>query len=108
MDGNGKKSTVEQQRDTQWINFSYAVGALSIDIVENIIVLRPHVMNQPGKTAFLHSGPYLWLLTICKPSCYKACFTQNVKSKLLDNGLTSTSIIDHPWHHFLSAFCRHC
>jgi len=49
MDAKGKKSAAVEQQDTQWINFSYAVGALSIGVVENIIDLRPYVVNQPGK-----------------------------------------------------------
>jgi len=48
MELNDKKPTTEQQ-DTQKIDFNYAVAALSIDVVENIIALRPHVVNQPGK-----------------------------------------------------------
>ena len=44
MELRGKKPN-----DLLWIDFSYAVAALSIDIVENIIALRPHVVTQPGK-----------------------------------------------------------
>ena len=49
MELRGKKPN-----DLLWIDFSYAVAALSIDIVENIIALRPHVVTQPGKN-FVHS-----------------------------------------------------
>jgi len=39
----------EQQRDdVQWIDFSYAVATLSIDVVENIITRHPRLVNQPG------------------------------------------------------------
>ena len=47
MELRGKKSTAEQHGLLR-IDFSYAVAALSIDVVENIIALRPHVVSKPG------------------------------------------------------------
>jgi len=50
MEPRSKKPTATtKQQDLLRIDFSYAVGALPIDIVENIIALRPHIVNQPGK-----------------------------------------------------------
>lgn len=48
----------EQPQDAQWIDFSYAVAALSIDVVEKIVTLHPHVVNQPGKN-FVHSPAFI-------------------------------------------------
>jgi len=48
MEINDKKSTAEPQ-DLLRIDFNYAVGALPIDIVEDIIAVRPHVVSQLGK-----------------------------------------------------------
>ena len=47
MELHGKKSTAEQQ-GLLLLDFSYAVAALSMDVVENIIALRPHAVSQPG------------------------------------------------------------
>jgi len=54
MELSGKNPTIgTEQQDMRWIHFNYAVGALAIDVVENIIALCPHVVNQPGRK--LHS-----------------------------------------------------
>jgi len=49
MELHDKQSTVDQQELLR-IDFSYAVAALSIDVVENIIALRPRVVNHSGKS----------------------------------------------------------
>jgi len=38
-----------EQQELQWMDFNYAVAVLSVDVVENIIALRPLAVNQPGK-----------------------------------------------------------
>jgi len=44
------KPTSDQQELLR-IDFNYAVAVLSVDVVENIIALRPLAVNQPGKTS---------------------------------------------------------
>ena len=48
MEIQGEMSSTEQQYLLR-TDFSYAVAALSIDVVERIIAGRPYVINQPGK-----------------------------------------------------------
>ena len=48
-------SYTSEQQELLRMDFNYAIVAMSVDEVDNIIALRPLAVNQPGKNAF-HSS----------------------------------------------------